>query len=233
MMRRWQLPLTKKDTITCYDDLGTPKTHGLEQRYVSPTTGVCRKLVVQAVSPSGKSEVPISNHTNQASKIAIWLLANSPIRGWILFKWVAVFLWFTLKLLWSVIWLLAQLFAPIDLADDAGEDTDLYNTGYYKPFARWIPGSAMGSSFEHGAFFARSRGGRDGHTNKYPLSPYSRHPRPHSKRVGLIVQIAETIIRTKFIAISYRALGRLHSRPKPRNSKKRSSQKKFAQLCSD
>ncbi|KIK43148.1 hypothetical protein CY34DRAFT_728356 [Suillus luteus UH-Slu-Lm8-n1] len=205
MMRRWQLPLAKKETITCYDDLGTPKTHGLEQRYVSPTTGVCRKLVVQAVTPSNKSEVPISSHTNQASKIAIWLLANSPIRGWIIFKWVAVFLWFTLKLFWSVVWLLAQLFAPIDLADDAGEDTDVYNTGYYKPFARGFQGQlwAARSSMEHSSRVLEE-GEMDTPTSTlYPRILVIRDP---IQNEWVPCADRETIIRTKYVAISYRAL---------------------------
>ncbi|KAG2747887.1 hypothetical protein P692DRAFT_20736088 [Suillus brevipes Sb2] len=184
-MRRWQLPLAKKETITCYDDLGTPKTHGLEQRYVSPTTGICRKLVVQAVTPSAKSEVPISSHTNQASKIAIWLLANSPIRGWIVFKWVAVFLWFTLKLLWS--------------------DTDVYNTGYYKPYARGFQGQlwAARSSMEHSSRVLEE-GEMDTPTSTlYPRLLVIRDP---IRNEWVPCADRETIIRTKFIAISYRAL---------------------------
>ncbi|KAG1905130.1 uncharacterized protein F5891DRAFT_1011047 [Suillus fuscotomentosus] len=208
-MRLWpgQLPVTQNEavTITCYDDLGNPKTHGLEQRYVSPTSGICRKLVVQAVSPFGKLEVPISNHTNQASKIAIWLLSNSPIRGWIIFKWIGVWLLFTLKLLWSVIWLLAQLFAPIDLADDTGEDTDLYNTGYYKPYVRGFQGQlwAARSPMEHSSRIIEE-GEMDIPTHTlYPRVLIIRDPICNE---WVSCADRDTIIRTKFIAISYRAV---------------------------
>jgi hypothetical protein len=77
---RWRLPVTQENTVTCYDDLGNSKTHGLEQRYVSPTTALCRKLVVQAVTPLSNHEVAIRDHNDQASKIAIRLITNSRIR---------------------------------------------------------------------------------------------------------------------------------------------------------
>jgi hypothetical protein len=204
-MMRWKLPVTQQETITCYDDLGNPKTHGPEQRYVSPTTGICRKLVVQAVTPFGKSEVAISNHTNQASKIAIWLLANSPIRGWIIFKWIVVWFWFTLKLLWTVLWLLAQYFFLIDLADDTGEDTDVYNTGYYKSYARGFQGQlwAARSSMEHSSRIIEE-GEMDIPTHTlYPRLLIIRDP---IRNEWIPCTDHDIIIRTKFIAISYRAV---------------------------
>ncbi|KAG0700178.1 hypothetical protein DFH29DRAFT_983184 [Suillus ampliporus] len=141
-----ELPFTRNETITCYDDLGNSKTHSLEQRYVSPTTGACRKLVLQAVNPSAPSEVPIRNHANHTIKLAIWLLDNSPFRGWNIFKWISIWLLFTFKLFC-----------------DSGEDKELYDTGYYKPYVRGFQGQ----------LWAAHR---------------------------------DTIIRTKFIAISYRAV---------------------------
>jgi hypothetical protein len=203
---RWRLPFTKKDTpITCYDDLNNPKSHGLEQRYVSPTTGICRKLVVQAVTPSGKSEVAVSSHTNQASKLAMWLLSNNPIRGWIIFEWIARWLWFASKLLWSAAWLLAQLFAPFDLSDDPGEDTaDLFNTGFYKPLVRGFRGQlwAARSPMEHSA-----RAIEDGETDipTHTLYPRLLVIRDPIRNEWVACADRETIIRTKFIAISYRA----------------------------
>ncbi|KAG2747884.1 hypothetical protein P692DRAFT_20806046 [Suillus brevipes Sb2] len=201
---RWQLPLTKKDTtITCYDDLNKPKVHGPEQRYVSPTTGVCRKLVVQAVAPSGKTEVAIRNHANQASKIAIWLLSNSPIRKWNIFKWIARWFWFTFKLLWSVIWLIVQITAP-NSVDDAGEDSDVFNTGLYKPYARRFRGQlwAARSPKEHSA-----RVIEDGETDipTHSLYPRLLVIRDPIRNEWVPCADRETIIRTKFIAISYRA----------------------------
>ncbi|KAG2071159.1 hypothetical protein BDR04DRAFT_1098859 [Suillus decipiens] len=201
----WHLPVTQKETITCYDDLGHPKTHGLEQRYVSPTTGVCRKLIVQAVAPFGKYEVPISNHANQASKIAIWLLSNSPVRGWIIFRWIGLWFLFTLKLFWSVVWLLAQLVSPIDLADDTGEDTELYNTGLYKPYARGFQGQlwAARSPMEHSARIIEE-GEMDIPTHTlYPRLLIIRDP---IKNEWVPCTDRDIIIRTKFIAISYRAV---------------------------
>ncbi|KAG1730179.1 hypothetical protein EDB19DRAFT_1741122 [Suillus lakei] len=68
--------------VTCHDYLGRPKNHGLEQRYVRPTIGVCRKLVLQAVNPSKTSkvkEVAIRNHANHAGGLATWLLFHSPV----------------------------------------------------------------------------------------------------------------------------------------------------------
>ncbi|KAG0700176.1 hypothetical protein DFH29DRAFT_853916 [Suillus ampliporus] len=182
----WQLlPVSQKETISCYDDLGNRKTHGLEQRYVSPTTGVCRKLVLQAVNPSAPSEVPITNHTSQASKLAIWLIANSPIRGWVIFKWVAIWLWFTFKLFWS--------------------DTELYNSGYYKPYVRGFQGQlwAARSPMEHS-----SRVIEEGEMDipTHTLYPRLLIIRDRTQNVWVPCTDRDTIIRTKFIAISYRAV---------------------------
>ncbi|KAG2071092.1 hypothetical protein BDR04DRAFT_521378 [Suillus decipiens] len=206
---RWQLPVTQNETITCYDDLRKPKTHGTEQRYVSPTTGVCRKLVVQAVTPLGKSEVAIKDHINQASKTAIWLTDNSPIRGWNIFKWTALWSWFTLlltvKLSWSVASLLIQVFASIDMMDDIGEDTEVYDTGYYKPYARRFRGQlwAARSPMEYS-----SRTIEEGEVD---VPTHTLHPRVLIIRDPIQNEWVpcadrDIIIHTKFIAISYRAI---------------------------
>ncbi|KAG1743660.1 uncharacterized protein EDB91DRAFT_220585 [Suillus paluster] len=207
-MPLWQLPVTQRETITCIDDMGNPKTHGPEQRYVSPTTGVCRKLVVQAVNRSAPSEVAISNHTSQVSKLAVWLVAT-PIRGWVIFKWVGVWLWFTLKLFWSLIWsvisLLVQLFSTIDLPDDSGDDKELYNTGYYKPYVRDFQGQlwAARSPKEYSSRVIEE-GEMDIPTHTlYPRLLIIRDP---SRNQWVPCTDRETIIRTKFIAISYRAV---------------------------
>ncbi|KAJ8582044.1 hypothetical protein M405DRAFT_854668 [Rhizopogon salebrosus TDB-379] len=166
---------------------------------------VCRKLVVQAVKPSARNETPIKNHTNQASKLAIWLLATNPVRGWIIFRWIVIWLFFTLKLLWSVIWLVAQLFSPIDLADDSGEDTELYNTGYYKPYARGFQGQlwAARSSMEYS-----SRVVEEGEVDipTHTLYPRLLVIRDKTKNEWVHCTDRDTIIRTRFIAISYRAV---------------------------
>ncbi|KAG2141183.1 uncharacterized protein EDB93DRAFT_1089549 [Suillus bovinus] len=184
----WQLPVTRDDTITCYDNSGNPKTHGREQRYVSPTTGICRKLIVQAVTPSGKPEVAVSSHANQASKIAIWLVANfPPIQGWIIFKWIALWLWFIVKLFWS------------------DTQPEVYNTGYYKPYAREFQGQlwAARSPMEHS-----SRIIDDGEMDIPTYTLYPRLLMIHDPIRNEWVPCADryTIIHTKFIAISFRAV---------------------------
>ncbi|KAG0695976.1 hypothetical protein DFH29DRAFT_879675 [Suillus ampliporus] len=200
-----QLPVTQNETITCYDDLGKSKTHGLEQRYVSPTTGVCRKLVLQAVNPSAPSEVPISNHANHTIKLAIWLLDNSPFRGWNIFKWIGIWLLFTFKLFWSVILLLAQLYVPIDLVDsDSGEDNELYDTGYYKAYGRGFQGQlwAARSPMEHSSRMVEEA--------EKDIPTHTLYPRlliihDRTQNVWVPCTDRDTIIRTKFIAISYSA----------------------------
>ncbi|KAG2158527.1 uncharacterized protein EDB93DRAFT_1237905 [Suillus bovinus] len=199
----WQ-PVTRNETITCYDDLGNPKTHGLEQRYVSPTTGICRRLVVQAVTPSGKFEVSIRNHANHAIKSAIWL-TTSPIRGWLIFKWIAVWLWFTLRLFWAVVWLLTQLYTPIYMDDSTEDDGDLYNTGYYKSYARGFQGQlwAARSPMEYSSRILEE-GEMDIPTHSlYPRLLIIRDP---IRNEWVPCADRDTIIRTKFIAISYRAI---------------------------
>ncbi|KAG1855323.1 hypothetical protein DFJ58DRAFT_702871 [Suillus subalutaceus] len=206
----WRLPVTRGETITCYDDLGKPKTHGLEQRYVSPTTGICRKLVVQAVTPIGKREVAIRDHTSQASKIA-YRLTNPPIRWWIIFEYIALWVWFTLKLLWSFVRLLIQLFYPHNLGDDTGEDTDLYNTGYYKPYSRQFSGQlwAARSPKEHSSR-AIDEGEMDIRTHTlYPRLLIIRDP---IRNEWVPCADRDIIIHTKFIAISfYSVLGQKYN----------------------
>lgn len=124
------LPFKHRDSdgdVTCYNDLGDLKRQGPEQRYLSPTTGTCRKLVVQAVTPSGKFEVAIKDHTNQTNKLAIWLISNSPFRGWIFFKWIGIWLWFSVKLSLPVFFLVTAYF---NLIDGPEEKESSYNTGY-------------------------------------------------------------------------------------------------------
>ncbi|KAG0699303.1 hypothetical protein DFH29DRAFT_854975 [Suillus ampliporus] len=183
-----QLPVTRNETITCYDDLGNSKTHGLEQRYVSPTTGACRKLVLQAVNPSATSEVPIRNHANHTIKLAIWLLDNSPLRGWNIFKWIGIWLLFTFKLFC-----------------DSGEDKELYDTGYYKPYGRGFQGQlwAARSPMEHS-----SRVIEEGEMDIPTHTLYPRLLIIHDRTQNVWVRCTDrdTIIRTKFIAISYRAV---------------------------
>ncbi|OAX36813.1 hypothetical protein K503DRAFT_857760 [Rhizopogon vinicolor AM-OR11-026] len=204
---RWELPVTQRGTITCHDDFRHAKTHGVEQRYVSPTTGICRKLVVQAVKPNGPSEVLIKSHTNHAIKLALWLL-ETPLQGWDILWWLTKWLFFTLMLFWSVLWsvswIIAQFFFQIDLSDDSEDDTEVYNTGYYKPYLRKFQGQlwAARSSKEYS-----SRVVLEG--EKIPT--HTLYPRvliilDREKNVWEHCEDRETIIRTRFIAISYRTV---------------------------
>jgi hypothetical protein len=195
------LPFKHRDSdgdVTCYNDLGDLKRHGPEQRYLSPTTGTCRKLVVQAVTPSGKFEVAIKDHTNQTNKLAIWLISNSPFRGWIFFKWIGIWLWFSVKLSLPVFFLVTAYF---NLIDGPEEKESSYNTGYYKPYLR---------QFQEQLWEARSR---MEHSSRVKEA-VEMNTRTHASypRILMIrttngwVQCADRdiIIQTRFIAISFR-----------------------------
>ncbi|OJA10097.1 hypothetical protein AZE42_07527 [Rhizopogon vesiculosus] len=210
----WGLPVTRRETIKCHDDFGHAKTHGVEQRYVSPTTGICRKLVVQAVKPIGSPEVPIKSHTDHALKLALWLL-ETPRQGWGILWLPVKWLFFTLKLFWSVLVISALFFLqvfllvdlqvdPSDLSDDSEDDTEVYSMWYYKRYVRKFQGQlwAARSSKEYS-----SRVAPEGET----ICTKTLYPRvlvilDREKNVWEHCEDRETIIRTRFIAISYRTV---------------------------
>ncbi|KAG1789524.1 uncharacterized protein HD556DRAFT_776123 [Suillus plorans] len=198
------LPLTHQDpNITCSNDIGILTTHGQEQRYISPTTGICRKLIVQAVTPSGKFEVAIKNHTNDASKLAIWLLTHSPFKGWIIFEWIGKSVWFALKLLWPIVWFLVELY--FNASDDSEDDTDSsYNTGYYKPYLRQFQGQlwAARSRMEHSS---RIKEETEINTRTHACYPRILMIRSPNKKEWVRCVDRDIIIHAKYIAISYRA----------------------------
>ncbi|KAG2130259.1 hypothetical protein DEU56DRAFT_890245 [Suillus clintonianus] len=182
-MPRSVLPFTHNDSesFICHDNLGKVKKHGAGQRYVSPTSGICRKLVVQAVNPSKTSEVKevaIKNHTNEAGKLARWLLSNFPPRGWIIFEWITKWLWFNWLLLWPIIC-----------------------SGYYKPYIRRFRGQlwAARSSKEHS-----SRIREDEEKEIRIRTLYPRRLVIRNRNEWVLCADRDIIIRTKFIAISYR-----------------------------
>ncbi|KAG2070147.1 hypothetical protein BDR04DRAFT_654397 [Suillus decipiens] len=204
---RWQLPVTQNKTITCRNDLGQLKTHGPEQRYVSPTTGACRKLVVQAVNPRGESEVAIRNHINQARKTAIWLTDNSPPQWRRIIKWIILWSWFTCLLTMKLIWMIVCLFVLIiipDLADDIGEDTEVHDTGYYKLYVRRFHGQlwAARSRMEHSS---SSRFIEEGEVDIRTQTLYPRLLIIYDPIRNEWVPCADRdiIIRTNFVAISF------------------------------
>ncbi|OAX36288.1 hypothetical protein K503DRAFT_858094, partial [Rhizopogon vinicolor AM-OR11-026] len=211
---RWGLPVIRRETITCHDDFGHAKTHGFEQRYVSPTTGTCRKLVVQAVKPNKSPkvphrspEVPIKSHPDHAIKRAIWLL-ETPLWGWGILWWLVKWLFFTLKLSWSVLVIPVQIlllvYLQVDISDDSEDDIEVFSTGYYKPYVRKFQGQlwAARSRQEYS-----SRVALEG--EKIPT--HTLYPRvlvilDREKNVWEHCEDRETIIRTRFIAISYRTV---------------------------
>ncbi|KAG9309197.1 hypothetical protein JVU11DRAFT_10911 [Chiua virens] len=193
-----------QETITCYDYLGIAKSHGPEQRYVSPTTGICRKLIVQSVNPKGPGEQRIMDHTTQASRLAMWLVCTNPFYDRVFFKWISTCFFFSLKLLWSFIWFLVQFLTPMDLTgnSDSGEDSAVYNTGYYKPYQRPFVGQlwAARSRKEYSSRF------QEGNEQSIPI--HSLYPRllmlhDATKDQWIPCTDPDTIIRTKYIAISY------------------------------
>ena len=88
----------------CYDNQYRPTHHGTEQRYVSPTTGRCRPLVVQAVHPSSqivdRIEIGVGENIPNARKLAIWLVLNLPSKLDQIPIWLMRWTWFTFALIW-------------------------------------------------------------------------------------------------------------------------------------
>ncbi|KAH7885199.1 hypothetical protein F5I97DRAFT_1956269 [Phlebopus sp. FC_14] len=85
----------------CYDSQLRPKKHGPEQRYMSASTGQCRRLRVQAVNPVARTnQVKISDGSRRSSKLAIWLIRSYPRSAGDIIPWIGKFLWFTLLLIW-------------------------------------------------------------------------------------------------------------------------------------
>ena len=103
-------PVDENKKPSCYDGQYRPAFHETEQRYVSPTTGRCKELVVQAVHPRVRvnqnmnwTEKDVRANIPQARKLAIWLVLNQPFHP---FKpadvphWLWRWAWFTLALIW-------------------------------------------------------------------------------------------------------------------------------------
>ncbi|KAF8439967.1 hypothetical protein L210DRAFT_2192850 [Boletus edulis BED1] len=88
----------------CYDNQYRPTHHGTEQRYISPTSGKCKPLIVQAVHPRSKDvdriEISVGENTPKARKLATWLVLNLPMRLEQIPLWLMRWTWFTLALIW-------------------------------------------------------------------------------------------------------------------------------------
>ena len=206
-----------RDKITCYGYPGdrNPKQHGREQRYISPTTGLCRKLVVQSVKPKGPGEHAIKDHANGTSKLAIWLCSTNPFREGT-FKWIGKSLLFASKLLWTLILIVIQIVYWVDLGLD--EDSDLFNTGYYKPYTRpfWGQLWAARSSKEYSS---RTNDEEEQNIPTQSLYPRLLMIREPTGDEWSACEDPDTIIHTKFIAISYRAADIYTHGPKEESEK--------------
>jgi hypothetical protein len=203
--------MTRQDTrdqITCYSypKDRNPQHHGREQRYISPTTGLCRKLVIQSVDPRGPGEHPIKDHADGISKLAIWLCSTNPFREGVgtFFKWIGKYLLFSSKLLWPLILMAIQVIYWVDLGveDDMGDDSDLYRTGYYKPYTRpfWGQLWAARSSKEYSS---RTKAKEEQNIPTHSLYPRLLVIREPTRDEWSSCTDPDTIIHTKFIAISY------------------------------
>ena len=213
-----------RDQITYYGYPGDrkPKQHGREQMYISPTTGLCRKLVIQSVKPKGPGEHAIKDHANGTSKLAIWLCSTNPFRE-DTFKWIGISLFFSSKLLWSFIFKVTLIVIQIVYWIDLGlevyieEDSDAYDTGHYKPYTRpfWGQLWAARSSKEYSSR-AKDEVQRIPTHSLYPRLLMIREPTRDEWSVCID---PDTIIHTKFIAISYRAADFYTHGPNQENEK--------------
>ncbi|KAH0835411.1 hypothetical protein J3R83DRAFT_9031 [Lanmaoa asiatica] len=226
---RWRqiLPMTHQDTrgptITCYDDFENPTTHGTEPRYVSPTTGECRKLVIQSVRPNAPNECSISDHTGRVSKLAIWLLSTNPFHPRVFLKWTGTWLLFEFKLFWYFIWLCAQLLAQlfmISLPEDSSEDSEVYNTGSYKPYSRGFRGQLWAArSKKEYSTRVEDEDNKDGNIPTHTLYPRLLMIRNPTGDEWSPCMDPSTIMSSKYIAISYPAADVYTSGPNEKREK--------------
>jgi hypothetical protein len=199
-----------RDQITCYSYPGDrkPIQHGQEQRYISPTTGLCRKLVVQSVNPSGPGEHAIEDHADGTSKVALWLCSTNPFRNGVgtFFKWTGKHPWFSFKLFWTVFLILVQIFyfVVLGLEDDMGEDSDLYRTDSYKPYRHPFWGQ-LWSARSSKEYSSRTGDGEEQNISTHSLYPRLLMIREPTRDEWSACIDPNTIIHTKFIAITYSA----------------------------
>ncbi|KAF8439963.1 hypothetical protein L210DRAFT_3504333 [Boletus edulis BED1] len=176
---------------SCYDNQYRPSYHGTEQRYVSPTTGRCRPLVVQAVHPGRRDgdgkweEVDVGENTPKARKLAIWLVDNLPHKLAEVPLWLMRWAWFTLALIW-----------PFNIPN---------HTGYYPAYLSRYYGQlwVARSPREYSLRRAQLEGER------VHAITHSTHPRrlviyDRASRSWQVCSDPNIIKQQKYIAISYR-----------------------------
>ncbi|KIJ16520.1 hypothetical protein PAXINDRAFT_168605 [Paxillus involutus ATCC 200175] len=187
-------PRTTEKEFCCYDYQLRPKNHGGEQRYMSATTGKCRRLKVQATNPAPQTnQVQISDNSRKSSKLAIWLIRRPPKSAEEVLVWIGTFIWFTLSLIWPF-----------------GAPT--YN-GLYHPYHMryWGQFWAARSSKEHSTRLKELVG----HQMPTPAGisattrsiTHALHPRVliiHGEKGWYKTDSSDVIINEPYIAISYR-----------------------------
>jgi hypothetical protein len=107
-------PPSYHNMATCYDYQLKPNNHDIQhQRYVSPTSGKCRQLIVQSTAPMGH-EVQISGGGRLSTMLAKWLVQHPP----------TTFLG-AMECLYKWLWFVCCVFWPFGHPK---------YTGYYKPY---------------------------------------------------------------------------------------------------
>ncbi|KAF9225011.1 hypothetical protein BS17DRAFT_61481 [Gyrodon lividus] len=101
MSRASYTPQATDKQCSCFDSQLRLKKHGPGQRYMSATTGQCRRLRVQATNPAPQTnQVRISDGSRKSSKLAIWLVHCPPKSPEEILPWIGKFIWFMLLLIW-------------------------------------------------------------------------------------------------------------------------------------
>jgi len=199
---------------SCYDYQLKPNFHSPDtQRYVSPTTGKCRKLCVQCTPAAINSpklggathakEVPVSGGASKTLKLAYWLTVHSPF-GEDFLGWVARWLWMILCLFWPV-------------SQATYEKT--YNA-YHAKF--WGQLWAARSQKEYSLRIMELHGrpmevpvGLNGDSHSITHADYPRQLIIYDGRDWLPCTSPEVLMRTNYVAISYRQSDFLAPRIQP------------------
>lgn len=185
------------ETLLCYDCQFRPQNHAAVQRYMSASTGQCRRLRVQAVNPTPRTnQVRITDGSSRSSKLAVWLLRHPPTSFKVIFPWIRNFIWFLLLLMW-----------PADAFDEP-----VYN-GQYPQYRMgyWGQMWAARSSKEYSTYTRDIIGYEMPVPTGYEVSlkrvTHALHPRRlaiHGSDGWYFCEDRNTIINHPYIAISYR-----------------------------
>jgi hypothetical protein len=93
-------------TPVCYDYYLKPMRHDAQAlglpRYISPTTGKCRKLKIQASNP-GPGEVAVSGGQRTMIRLAVYLVHHIPTSVTEVPEYFLKFLWYLISIPWTFI----------------------------------------------------------------------------------------------------------------------------------